>query len=129
MILCYPEIFPSRMSHLTKLSRPVFGNCSPRPKGHNNEQPHQPLYQAFRPGAATDRARPQVEGYGLEKTIVELVKIRASQINGCAVCLHMHSKEARKPAKRRSGSSCSMRGAKRRCSARASGPRWPGPKR
>lgn len=27
---------------------------------------------------------------------MELVKIRASQINGCAVCLHMHTEAARK---------------------------------
>ncbi|MBI3706362.1 MAG: carboxymuconolactone decarboxylase family protein [Proteobacteria bacterium] len=33
---------------------------------------------------------------GLEKSLVELVKIRASQINGCAFCLHMHFAEARK---------------------------------
>jgi AhpD family alkylhydroperoxidase len=33
---------------------------------------------------------------GLEKSLMELVKIRASQINGCAFCLHMHSAEARK---------------------------------
>jgi len=33
---------------------------------------------------------------GLEKSLNELVKIRASQINGCAVCLHMHAAEARK---------------------------------
>jgi AhpD family alkylhydroperoxidase len=33
---------------------------------------------------------------GLEKSLVELVKIRASQINGCAFCLHMHATEARK---------------------------------
>src|SRR3546814_13192988 len=26
---------------------------------------------------------------------MELVKIRASQINGCANCLHMHTREAR----------------------------------
>lgn len=32
---------------------------------------------------------------GLDPTIVELIKIRASQINGCAVCLHMHTKDAR----------------------------------
>ena len=37
-----------------------------------------------------------VKGYGLEKNLMELVKIRASQINGCGVCLDMHSKEARK---------------------------------
>lgn len=33
---------------------------------------------------------------GLEKSLMELVKIRASQINGCAVCLHMHASEARR---------------------------------
>ena len=31
----------------------------------------------------------------LEHTLVELVKMRASQINGCAYCLDMHSKDAR----------------------------------
>jgi AhpD family alkylhydroperoxidase len=33
---------------------------------------------------------------GLEKSLTELVKIRASQINGCAFCLHMHTADARK---------------------------------
>src|SRR4051812_11571680 len=33
---------------------------------------------------------------GLEASLVELVKIRASQINGCAFCLHMHTADARK---------------------------------
>ena len=37
-----------------------------------------------------------VEAMGLEKSLLELVKIRASQINGCAICLHMHTAEARK---------------------------------
>jgi AhpD family alkylhydroperoxidase len=32
----------------------------------------------------------------LEKPLLELVKIRASQINSCAFCLHMHVEEARK---------------------------------
>ena len=31
---------------------------------------------------------------GLEKDLLELVKIRASQINGCAFCLDMHWKDA-----------------------------------
>ncbi|WP_435641576.1 carboxymuconolactone decarboxylase family protein [Micavibrio aeruginosavorus] len=31
----------------------------------------------------------------LEPTIMELVKIRASQLNGCLFCLDMHTKEAR----------------------------------
>jgi AhpD family alkylhydroperoxidase len=33
---------------------------------------------------------------GLEKSLMEIVKIRASQINGCAFCLHMHTADARK---------------------------------
>ena len=32
---------------------------------------------------------------GLEHPLLDLVKMRASQINGCAYCLHMHSKDAR----------------------------------
>jgi len=32
---------------------------------------------------------------GLERPLLELVKMRASQINGCAYCLDMHSKDAR----------------------------------
>jgi AhpD family alkylhydroperoxidase len=32
---------------------------------------------------------------GLEPGLLELVKMRASQINGCAYCLDMHSKDAR----------------------------------
>jgi AhpD family alkylhydroperoxidase len=32
---------------------------------------------------------------GLEPALLELVKMRASQINGCAFCLDMHSKDAR----------------------------------
>jgi AhpD family alkylhydroperoxidase len=32
---------------------------------------------------------------GLEHALLELVKMRASQINGCAFCIDMHAKEAR----------------------------------
>jgi len=38
--------------------------------------------------AAVDRS-------GLEHSLLELVKIRASQINGCARCLEMHFKDAK----------------------------------
>lgn len=37
-----------------------------------------------------------LEKSGLEKSLLELVKIRASQINGCANCLNMHTSDARK---------------------------------
>jgi AhpD family alkylhydroperoxidase len=33
---------------------------------------------------------------GLEKSLIELVKTRASQINGCAFCINMHTEDARK---------------------------------
>ena len=36
-----------------------------------------------------------VEGSGLERSLLKLVEIRASQINGCALCLAMHTKDAR----------------------------------
>lgn len=37
----------------------------------------------------------QVHRSGLEASLLELVKTRASQINGCAWCLDMHTKDAR----------------------------------
>lgn len=36
-----------------------------------------------------------VEDSGLEKSLLHLVKLRASQINGCAFCVDMHTREAR----------------------------------
>lgn len=35
-----------------------------------------------------------VNNSGLEHSLLELVKMRASQLNGCAYCLDMHSKDA-----------------------------------
>lgn len=49
------------------------------------------------PGAA--KAMLQLETYvrgcGLEPSLLHLVKMRASQLNGCAYCLDMHSQDAR----------------------------------
>jgi AhpD family alkylhydroperoxidase len=36
-----------------------------------------------------------VRGSGLNPTLLELIKIRASQVNGCAFCIDMHTKDAR----------------------------------
>lgn len=36
----------------------------------------------------------RVEASGLEPTLVELVYLRVSQINGCAFCLRMHTRDA-----------------------------------
>jgi len=47
---------------------------------------------AYRAMLALER---YVHQSGLESSLLELVKMRASQINGCAYCLDMHSKDAR----------------------------------
>ena len=56
----------------------------------------------------------------------ELIKIRASQINHCAFCLDMHTRDARKHGVS-SRSSTSSRPGKRpgTCSPNASAPHWP----
>ena len=38
----------------------------------------------------------QIKASGLEQSLIELVKTRASQINGCAFCINMHTQDARK---------------------------------
>ena len=54
-------------------------------------------YGKAAPGAM--RAMYGLESYlkecGLEASLVELVKLRASQIKGCAYCIDMHNKDAR----------------------------------
>jgi AhpD family alkylhydroperoxidase len=37
----------------------------------------------------------QVRQAGLDQRLIDLVRMRASQLNGCAYCLDMHSKDAR----------------------------------
>lgn len=41
-----------------------------------------------------------LEASGIETILADLVRIRASQINGCANCLHMHTADARKAGER-----------------------------
>ena len=38
----------------------------------------------------------QIAASGLEQSLIELVRTRASQINGCAFCVNMHTQDARK---------------------------------
>jgi AhpD family alkylhydroperoxidase len=38
----------------------------------------------------------QIARSGLEKSLVELVRLRASQLNGCAYCIDVHTADARK---------------------------------
>ena len=59
----------------------------------------QPRVDAGKVAPGARQAMYAVEAYvrksGLEPALLELVKMRASQINGCAFCLDMHSKDAR----------------------------------
>ncbi len=45
--------------------------------------------------AAMVRLEDYIRDCGLEYSLIELVKTRASQINGCAYCLNMHTSDAR----------------------------------
>lgn len=47
---------------------------------------------AYKAVAALDS---YVKGSGIEPRLIHLIKLRASQINGCAYCVDMHTKEAR----------------------------------
>jgi AhpD family alkylhydroperoxidase len=60
----------------------------------------QPRLNYYKTSPATYQAllalQAAVDKSGLEKPLLELVKIRASQINKCAYCIHMHTRDARK---------------------------------
>lgn len=62
----------------SRMSRAEFHKLAPEVRAHLG-----PLNQAA------------IDAGGIEKSLIELVKIRASQINGCAFCLDMHTREAR----------------------------------
>lgn len=52
-------------------------------------------YGKISPGAsrAMHVLEEYVESSGIEERLVHLVKLRASQVNGCAYCIDMHSKD------------------------------------
>lgn len=58
-----------------------------------------PRFDHYRAAPDALKAQLALEAYvrqcGLEPSLLELVKIRASQLNGCAYCLEMHTREAR----------------------------------
>jgi AhpD family alkylhydroperoxidase len=54
-------------------------------------------YGTAAPGiyTAMDALEHYLEGCGLEPTLLHMVKLRASQLNGCAYCIDMHWKDLR----------------------------------
>jgi len=71
----------------------------PAVAGGSEEPRLEPRLKYYRasPGAyqALKALQDYVQGSGLEPSLLELVKLRASQLNGCAFCLDMHCKDAR----------------------------------
>lgn len=64
------------------------------------------------------------DGGGLPARTTHLVHLRASQINGCSVCVDMHPRLAKKDGETTNGCSRWRRGARRRTSPMASGRPW-----
>lgn len=66
----------------------------------------------------------------LEPSLLELIRFRASQMNGCAYCIDMHSKDARASGETEQRLyTHSARGEKPPSSRIANAPLLPGPKR
>ena len=65
----------------------------------------------------------------LPTTLLDLVKLRASQINGCAYCVDSHSATCAPRGSPRRGSPASPPGRKDRSSPPTSGPRSRSPRR
>jgi len=74
------------------------------------------LYDRNMSGSRTGQFRFWPDGYqgiaavhrlvadsGLEPSLLELVRLRASQINGCAYCIDMHSRTRGRQVRRSSG--------------------------
>ena len=70
-----------------------------------------------------------LQSCGLPKELIDLVYLRVSQINGCAYCIDMHSRDLLKLGVTETSSCWSQCGTKRvKSSVPASAPRSPGRK-
>jgi len=69
-------------------------------ENRNEERPMTNRLNFYAASPEGTKAMLALENYvahcGLESSLIELVKMRASQINGCAFCLDMHSRDARR---------------------------------
>jgi AhpD family alkylhydroperoxidase len=87
---------PARLSRLY-----AIGGASQAPPqtGNKREYPMTQRINAFTVAhegvAALVRVETYLKSSGLEPSLLSLVKVRVSQMNGCAYCLHMHTLEAR----------------------------------
>jgi AhpD family alkylhydroperoxidase len=83
-------------------------------------------------GSGALRAMYGLEKYlaesSVEKPLRELIKLRASQINGCAYCIDMHWKDARAASESEQRLYGLAAWPKRLITANGSARRWRGPK-
>ncbi len=98
-----------------------FGETVMEPRSKYWEIAPEPLKAMY--GIGTYLARS-----GLESSLLELIKIRVSQINGCAFCLDMHTKDARAEGETEQRIYLLNAWRERRSSRNGSERRWPGPK-
>ncbi|WP_433122458.1 carboxymuconolactone decarboxylase family protein [Arthrobacter koreensis] len=56
------------------------------------DKQHRPVYQAMAATAASIRSA--AEEAGLGRIVMELVNVRVSQLNGCAFCLDLHTRQS-----------------------------------
>jgi AhpD family alkylhydroperoxidase len=87
-------------------------------------------YAKAAPGVydAMDALDRYIQHCSLEQSLVHLVKLRASQLNGCAYCLDMHWKDLRALGRRSSGSTRWTRGGNHLTTRTVSGQPCPGPR-
>ncbi len=62
--------------------------------------PRPQVYQAQPALVSALRGLGEAAAAALEPSLIHLIKLRASQINGCAFCQHMHTEEARADGER-----------------------------
>ena len=79
--------------------------------------------------AALSSVEKYVQSSGLDPELIALTKIRVSQINGCAYCLHMHTEEAHELGESSIDFICSMLGVNRIFIHNESALHWHGRKR
>ena len=73
---------------------------APARKGEDTVVPHGPRIDLRSVSPDAVRAQAGLEAFvrqgGLERSLLELVRLRASAMNGCAYCVDMHTKDARR---------------------------------
>ena len=82
------------------------------------------------PGAlqALQKLGTAVKHADVPATTLYLIELRASQINGCSVCVNMHSREARQRVSQTSASPASRHGERRPTTPTPSAPPSPSPR-